>query len=122
MDTVKIITYGTLMTGERNHHYCRNAISITPCTITGTLYDTGYGYPAFEPVGNGIVNAELIEIPVSDFPAIDRLEGYPILYDRIELAAETAAGSEVGWIYIMNELPKHATIITSGDWKCREKF
>ena len=50
-NTVQIITYGTLMTGERNHRFCRNAVSIQPCTITGTIYDTGWGFPAFRPEG-----------------------------------------------------------------------
>ena len=42
-NTVQRIAYGTLMTGERNHCFCRNAVSIRPCVVTGTLYDTGYG-------------------------------------------------------------------------------
>ena len=40
--TAFLIAYGTLMTGERNHRFCENAISITPCIVKGTLYDTGY--------------------------------------------------------------------------------
>ena len=62
MKTVKLIVYGTPMSGERNHGFCRNAVSITPCTITGTLYDTGYGFPAFVPEGENMVAVELIEI------------------------------------------------------------
>ena len=75
MNTVKLIVYGTLMSGERNHGFCRNAVSITPCTVTGTLYDTGYGFPAFLPEGDSVVKAELIEIPFEDWEAVDRLEG-----------------------------------------------
>ena len=62
MSTVQIIAYGTLMTGEPNHRYCRNAVYIQPCTITGTLYDTGWGFPAFVPGETGTVKVELIEI------------------------------------------------------------
>ena len=75
MKTVKLIVYGTLLSGERNHHFCRNAVKITPCTVTGTLYDTGCGFPAFQPEGNTTVNAELIELPIADWAAVDRLEG-----------------------------------------------
>ena len=75
MSTVQIITYGTLMTGEPNHRYCRNAVYIQPCTITGTLYDTGWGFPAFVPGETGTVKAELIEIPFADWSAMDQLEG-----------------------------------------------
>ena len=62
--------------------------------------------------------AELIEIPIADWAAVDRLEGYPRLYDRqlflCTLADET---TDTGWIYIMNNLPPMATVIKSGDWK-----
>ena len=118
MNTVKLIVYGTLMSGERNHRFCRNAVSVTPCTVTGTLYDTGYGFPAFMPEGDGVVKAELIEIPLADWADVDRLEGYPRLYDRQLLQATLADGGETtGWVYIMTELPEQAKVIESGDWK-----
>ena len=118
METVKLIVYGTLMSGERNHRFCRNAVSITPCIVTGTLYDTGYGFPAFVPEGDGEVKAELIEIPLADWADIDRLEGYPRLYDRQLLQATLADGGKaIGWIYIMNTPPEGARVIESGSWK-----
>lgn len=120
MDTVRIIAYGTLMTGERNHGFCRNAVSIRPCTIRGTLYDTGWGFPAFEPGETGTVKAELIEIPVADWPAMDELEGFPDLYDRRLIPAATEEGHTItAWVYVMNALPKEAAVIASGDWKNR---
>lgn len=118
MNTVKLIVYGTLMSGESNHRFCRNAVSITPCTVIGTLYDTGYGFPAFVPDGDSVVQAELIEIPLADWADVDRLEGYPRLYDRQLLQATLADGGEAtGWVYIMNTLPPMAKVIESGDWK-----
>ena len=122
MKTLKLITYGTLMTGERNHRLCRNAVSITPCTIKGTLYDTGWGFPAFVQLGDTVVHAELIEIPFEDWANVDRLEGYPRLYDRRLIQATLADGSEdTGWVYIMNNLPASAKVIQSGDWKKRRE-
>ena len=118
MNTVKLIVYGTLMSEERNHRFCWNAVSITPCSITGTLYDTGYGFPAFVPEGDNVVKAELIEISIADWAAVDGLEGYPRLYDRQLMQTTLADGSEAtGWVYIMNTLPPMATIIESGSWK-----
>ena len=119
--TVNIIAYGTLMTGEPNHGFCRNAVRITPCIIRGALYDTGYGFPAFVPEGDAPVRAELIQIPVEDWPDVDRLEGCPDFYRREFNAAELADGSTAGgWVYIMNRLPARAEFIASGDWKNRE--
>ena len=118
MNTVKLIVYGTLMSGESNHRFCRNAVSITPCTVIGTLYDTGCGFPAFQAEGNTSVKAELIEIPIADWAAVDRLEGYPRLYDRQLLQATLTDGGEAtGWIYIMNTLPPMTKVIESGSWK-----
>ena len=118
MNTVKLIAYGTLMSGERNHRFCRNAVSITPCTVTGTLYDTGYGFPAFVPEGENMVAAELIEIPFEDWEAVDRLEGYPRLYDRLMFPAKLADGTDTtGWVYVMHNLPEMAQVIESGNWK-----
>ena len=118
MNTVKLIVYGTLMSGESNHRFCRNAVNITPCTITGTLYDTGYGFPAFVPEGENTVAAELIEIPFEDWEAVDRLEGYPRLYDRLMFPAKLADGTDTtGWVYVMHNLPEMATVIESGSWK-----
>ena len=118
MNTVKLIVYGTLMSGERNLRFCRNAVNITPCTVTGTLYDTGYGFPAFVPEGENTVAAELIEIPFEDWEAVDRLEGYPRLYDRLMFPAKLEDGTEVsGWVYVMHNLPEMAQVIESGSWK-----
>ena len=118
MNTVKLIVYGTLMSGESNHRFCRNAVSITSCTVTGTLYDTGYGFPAFVPEGENMVAAELIEIPFEDWEAVDRLEGYPRLYDRLMFPAKLADGTDTtGWVYVMHNLPEMAQVIESGSWK-----
>ena len=121
MNTVQIIAYGTLMTGESNHRFCRNAVSIQPCTIQGTLYDTGWGFPAFALCGDNTVKAELIEIPIEDWEGVDRLEGYPRMYDRQLIPATLPDNSTVeAWVYVMNELPKQAKVIAGGDWKNRK--
>ena len=50
-ETVLIAAYGTLRSGERNERFCRNAVSRQNAIIPGTLYDTGWGFPAFVPKG-----------------------------------------------------------------------
>ena len=117
-NTVQIIAYGTLMTGERNHCFCGNAVSIRPCVVTGTLYDTGYGFPAYMPAGSTQVKAELMEIPMENWAAVDRLEGYPRFYDRMLVPATLEDGGTVeAWVYVMNTIPPQAKVIAGGDWK-----
>ena len=119
-ETVLIAAYGTLRAGECNERFCRNAVSRQAATIPGTLYDTGWGFPAFVPAGKTPVVVELIEIPLADWPAMDRLEGYPRMYDRALLDFTLTNGTIAqAWIYIMNELPNKAKVISSGDWKKR---
>ena len=119
-ETVLIAAYGTLRSGERNERFCRNAISRRSATISGTLYDTGWGFPAFVPEGKTKVTVELIEIPIRDWADVDRLEGYPRLYDRVLTDFRLPDGSTVqAWIYSMNHLPEQAEVIPSGDWKVR---
>ena len=96
-ETVLIAAYGTLRSGERNERFCRNAVSRRSATISGTLYDSGWGFPAFVPKGKTKVAVELIEIPIRDWADVDRQ----------------------AWIYIMNTLPEQAKAIVSGDWKAR---
>ena len=119
-ETVLIAAYGTLRSGERNERFCRNAVSRRIATISGTLYDTGWGFPAFVPEGKTKVAVELIEIPIRDWADVDRLEGYPRLYDRMLMDFTLDNGEQVkAWIYIMNTLPEQAKAIVSGDWKAR---
>ena len=119
-ETVLIAAYGTLRSGEHNERFCRNAISRRSATIPGTLYDTGWGFPAFVPKGKTKVAVELIEIPIRDWADVDHLEGCPRLYDRVLTDFRLPDGSTVqAWIYIMNHLPETAKVIVSGDWKAR---
>ena len=113
IETVLFAAYGTLRSGEHNERFCRNAVSRRSATISGTLYDTGWGFPAFVPAGKTKVTVELIA-------DVDRLEGYPRLYDRLLTDFRLPDGSTVqAWIYIMNHLPEQAEVIPSGDWKAR---
>ncbi len=120
MNTVFIAAYGTLRKGERNASFCKRGVSRRKAATVGTLYDTGWGFPAFVPEGNTLVTVELIEIPISGWADVDRLEGYPRLYDRKLVDFELSDGEIIqAWIYIMNELPLQAKVIPSGDWKKR---
>ena len=112
--TEKIIVYGTLKRGFHNHRYCRNAVSIRECTIVGALFDTGWGFPAFRPdLGTDRIGAEIVEVPVRDIPAIDRLEGVPHLYEKQQIECELPDGTtEEATVYVMAHLPEHAKRMT----------
>lgn len=117
---VKIAVYGSLKRGFGNHRLIAAAlISCKPCRITGRLYDTGCGYPAFIVDPDGYtVQAELMTLNARILAAVDRLEGHPNFYKRTLLECVTDAGQiEKAFVYVM---PKTAVFymkeITSGIW------
>ena len=120
-ETFKVAVYGTLLAGERNERWAAGALSRVPCVIRGTLYDTGYSFPAFVPDANGQeVKAEMLTVTAEGLAHMDVLEGYPRLYRRDEVDATLEDGSTVkAMVYVMNRLPEQAAVIESGDWRNR---
>ena len=117
--TFKVAVYGTLMAGERNERWAADALDRRPCVLRGTLYDTGWGYPAFVPnMDGGEVKAELLTVTADTLARMDVLEGYPRLYRRETILAVPGDGSiEVVMVYVMNKLPRGAMVIADGDWR-----
>lgn len=117
--TFKVAVYGTLMAGERNERWAADTLDRRPCVLRGTLYDTGWGYPAFVPdADGGEVKAELLTVTADTLARMDELEGYPRLYRREVILTVLGDGSiEVTMVYVMNKLPRGAIVIASGDWR-----
>lgn len=122
--TINVAVYGTLLAGEHNSSLIPIDTPRTPCTIKGTLFDTGYGYPAFDPKStkdsknNKPVQAELVTVSPEVFGNLDRLEGYPHLYTRKQIYTYLPDGTKKrAWVYIMRDLPANARIIESGSWR-----
>lgn len=118
----KVAVYGTLMAGERNERWAADALERKPCVLRGTLYDTGYGFPAFVPdEAGGEVQAELLTVTDATLSRMDRLEGHPSLYRRERVTAALSGGGVAeAWVYVMNRLPQGAKVIGSGDWRSTE--
>ena len=108
--------YGTLLSNECNCGRARGARRI-PAWTTGTIYDTGFGFPAFVKDGETRIEGELLIVNSEAFSSMDRLEGYPRFYRREEIDVFTAHGRSRAWVYIMNRLPAEAKVIHSGDWR-----
>ena len=117
----KVFVYGTLITGERNARCAGNARRQKAWT-TGTIYDTGCGFPAFVKRGRTHIKGEVLTVDDDGFKSMDRLEGYPRLYRREQIQVHLVGGGNVlAWVYIMNNLRKDAPVIESGDWVAYRK-
>jgi gamma-glutamylcyclotransferase (GGCT)/AIG2-like uncharacterized protein YtfP len=132
---MKLIVYGTLMRGESNHYMMKlcgmeGAEYLGDVTVpNAVLYDLG-GYPGlkFLPMTRPLYNldevhGELYEVSEKHIKELDRFEGVPTLYDRIECEYEIHGD----WI---THLEGHAYIyeyqrdtyephMPGGDWKKR---
>ena len=115
----KVFVYGTLLTGERNAHWAHGARR-WPAWTHGTIYDTGYGFPAIVRKGSKRILGEVLTCNEEQFASMDSLEGYPRLYRREQIDVFTQGGGRVrAWVYIMNHLPENAKEIVSGSWRKR---
>lgn len=120
--TALVAVYGTLLKGEGNEHVPGRVLSRRRGTVAGSLFDTGYGFPTFLPSPRKArVEVEVIEVPpVVLLRDLDRLEGYPNLYNRVPITVDLDDGTQVtAWIYTMPILPRSATLIPSGSWRRR---
>ncbi|MCG5549440.1 gamma-glutamylcyclotransferase family protein [Halorhodospira halochloris] len=106
-----VFVYGTLKRGHPNHHVLAQAdSSFLMAWATSAEYemiDLG-PFPAVREGGGTAICGEIYA--VGDLAPIDRLEGYPVLYDRRLI--ETPCGQ--AWLYVMNDAL--GEVIPSGEW------
>ena len=106
---VLVAVYGTLMRGECNEHWAREAGAtvVGEGTVCGWLWDTGAGYPAIQTGcgGNARVAVELLETDTAGLAHMDLLEGYPNLYGRRSVAVTMRDGYTLdALIYQMRDM------------------
>lgn len=120
-EPIRVAVYGTLLTGDANERIGADALDRKPCRMSGTLYDPNGGwYPAFVPDGTEAFNVagEVLMVSAETFARLDRLEGYPNLYDRVRIPVLREDGTRVdAWVYVMRSLPQGAKVIDGGDWR-----
>ncbi len=82
---LRLFVYGTLKKGFHNHHFLKNAKFIDTGIIQGNLLHLG-GFPGLivSKSDKDYVQGELYEIAEETLPALDRLEGHPDFFRRLE--------------------------------------
>lgn len=110
-ETHLVFVYGTLKRGHPNHDVLEGARGrfLMACATSPEfeMIDLG-SFPAVREGGAMAIHGEVYE--VADMDPIDRLEGYPILYDRKLI--DTPCGQ--AWIYIRNAAEGNR--IPDGNW------
>jgi gamma-glutamylaminecyclotransferase len=110
---VDVFVYGTLLPGECNHRYLRNAVFVADDAVENAeLFNEG-SYPLLRP-GTGTVYGKLYRVPAVDLDALDELEEHPNFFYRCLLRL---VSDRIAWVYVgpedyAQQLPK----IPSGCW------
>ena len=111
---VLVFVYGTLKRGHGNHHWLAGAPFMGEAELPQVvLFDLG-PFPMAVP-GNGRVIGELYRIDAAALARLDRLEGYPRLYDRRPLPL---ADGRSAWVYLGRpHQVRHVPPIADGRWQ-----
>ena len=95
-----IFTYGTLMKGQRNHHYLRGCRFLCDGLLEGYgLFDTPYDYPAAVRMDDQAVYGELYVADEKAKEMMDELEDVGELYDCVKVKVKTEEGYKDALFY-----------------------
>lgn len=123
-----IFVYGTLKTGQALHDYIKldeTATLIGEASLRGyQLFQSGSGWFPFVMEGDNesIVEGEVFDVVPEMEYLLDRIEGYPDLYDKKKLTVVSNDGTEheaLTYVVTQDQLQYHirnSKHITSGKW------
>jgi len=120
----RVFVYGTLLSGEGNHRRFmgENATFVGPAFAPGFSLFTHHGaffpimasVPACEPVAE--VRGEVYEVNDETLASLDRLEGVPHHYQRVEI---TLTDGSMAWAYTqpLRKATLSGARAIGGDWR-----
>ena len=116
----RVFVYGTLLSGEENHHVLRGATFVGHAQTAARyeLRDLG-PYPALVEGGDQAIAGEVYEVDDAGLAALDAFEECPQLYRRVRIRLE--GGSEVESYVQTAEQAAARPRIVSGDWRLRPR-
>lgn len=111
-----VFVYGTLRRGQSNHHWLSDARWLGEQELEGLLLHDLGPFPMAVP-GEGRVAGELYAVSPARLAQLDRLEGYPRLYDRRRWPL---ADGRATWVYVgRRQQVRHAPLLADGVWRGR---
>lgn len=112
---MKLFVYGTLMQGEKNHHFLEDAEFLGEAmTDRGFSLISLGAFPGMI-IGKGQVKGELYEIDMETRDQIDLLESHPRFYRRVRIRLEDGEWVESYLLPYYHYVK--STPIPSGDWR-----
>lgn len=98
----KVFVYGSLKRGFHNHHFLENSEFLGEIDIVGPFAMANLGsFPGLFLVKDryNIVSGELYKVDEETFKRLDRLEGWPNFYDRVQIRLDN--NEDWAWVYFL---------------------
>ena len=114
---ILIFVYGTLLFGEPNHYLLLDSEFVCKANTTPNykLVDVNGYFPAMVSDGKTAVKGEVYNINKRTLSRIDRLEGYPDFYKRIEINLQNKMMVKTYLLDLNNS--GSCSRIYCGDWR-----
>lgn len=117
----RVFVYGTLKRGQGNHHLINQEPEATIIAELPFRMISLGGFPALIPSDgtNYQIVGEVYSVDKDTFARLDRLEGYPQLYDRMQMDLKPFGIDDKAWFYYMrlnNGYMRSVNYVESGNW------
>lgn len=116
-----VFVYGTLRCGGGNHArlLARLPVATIIAELPYRMVSLG-GFPGLVPSDHAAmhqITGELYEVTKEEFASLDRLEGYPTFYNRIQFPLQEFGIDNSAWVYVLKPEDGEGCIdVTGGDW------
>lgn len=112
-----VFVYGTLMRGERNHHWMRGARFVGNASTAPrfSLWSLD-AYPVLCPYGRTRVQGEVFRLTEAHLRRLDILEEYPRFYYRRRESTRFGPA----WLYYQVSPPLESRPLPGGNWRRRK--
>ena len=111
---IRVFVYGTLMRGQRAHHYIEDAVYVGE----GTLYDYGLydlgSFPGIKGCSKQQVIGEVYEVSPDMLASMDIYEGEGSLYSRETVCISTETVWVFAYVYVYKSEPEGGLL--EGKW------
>jgi len=113
-----VFVYGTLKRGKSAHKFLKDCEDFGCHAVKGTMYGVnGVSYPMIKLSGDSLIHGEIYEVSEETLKVLDRYEGHPHHYKRIETLMLDPGGDSTeayAWVYEYQGSVEGLDVITSG--------
>jgi len=114
---INVFVYGTLKSGHGNNRLLRDSLFVGEDETVNDQFDLRCwgAFPAVYLGGTTSIKGELYSVTEEVFlERLDRLEGYPHLYDRRIISLKSGVEA---WMYYINASDREGSVCPDGIWR-----